>query len=960
MPRHDVPPPTPGRAVLALLLVALLFIGIPALAGLYIDLRWFAEVRHSEVFRTLITTKLALGAGVGLVVAACLYASTGLAFRLSRGLRPLYLHDPDGVPRLNLAQVVTAFRLPGSIAVGFLSGLFNHQHWESWLLFRNASKFGAADPIFGRDVGFYVFSLPLFEAGASTLLWTLGLTGAATAASYSVCGALALGGVPGATHRPARVHLSILGAAVLAVLALEAYLDTARLLFSAHGASVAGAGYADVTARLPALRLKLAVACIGVVLVLVSINREDLSLALGAAVLYVAAHFGVVFYPQLVHTFSVKPNEYEKERPYLEHGIRATRAAFALDAVSERELAANAELSAEDIANNRDTLDNVRLWDHQPLLDTFAQIQEIRTYYEFKSVDNDRYMIGGRLRQTMLSPRELSVESLTNPSWINQHFTFTHGYGLTLGPVNEATPEGLPVLMVQDIPPVSSLPELRVSQPAIYFGELTNDHVFVRTDNGEFDYPSGTGNVEKDYDGKAGIRFDSTLMRLLLAAKLSSLELLLSNDIDSDSRVLLHRNVRERLAKVAPFLDIDPDPYMVVRADGRLCWILDAYTSSDRYPYSQPQEVDFGRSSRRLVNYIRNSVKAVIDAYDGTVELYVSDDADPILRAWRRAFPKLFRPLSALAPDLRAHLRYPDTIFKAQAEQFTVFHMKEPQLLYSREDQWEIPVLSASSGGQPVTRPIEPYYTVMRLPGEKQAEFILMLPFTPKKKQNLAAWMVARADGPHLGKLMVYRFPRDRLVFGPQQIVNRISQDAEISRQVSLWDQRGSRAVMGTLLVIPIEESLIYVQPLYLRSEGGKIPELKRVVVVYGKQIAMKPTLAEAMDAIFGGARDRAASSAPSSGAGGGTPATPTRQDTAADQDPGSATGSEPAADASAEVRALRHFERAVQAQRAGDWSGYGAELEQVEALLRAMQPPDGRAPSPSAVAPADEAPAPP
>lgn len=937
MPRHDVPTPAPGRAALGLLVATLLLIGLPALAALYIDLRWYAEVQYSEVFRTLITTKLALGAGVALAVTGCLYGSTGLAFRLSRGLRPLYLHDPDGVPRLNLAKLLAAFRLPACLVVGLLSGLFNHQHWDSWLLFRNATSFGTTEPVFGRDVGFYIFELPLLEAGSSMLLWMLALTGAATAATYSVCGALAVGGVPGQTFRPARVHLSLLGAAVLSVLALEAYLDTARLLFSTLGANLVGPGYADVTAKLPALRLKLAVACVGVVLVLVSVSREDLTLALGAAVLYVAAHFGVVLYPGLVHRFSVKPNEYEKERPYLEYGIQGTRAAFGLDAVSERELTAEAELDGEDIENNRDTLDNIRLWDHQPLLDTFAQIQEIRTYYEFESVDNDRYMIGGRLRQTMLSPRELSVESLTNPTWINQHFTFTHGYGLTLGPVNEATPEGLPVLMLQDIPPISSVPELRVTQPAIYFGELTNDHVFVRTDNGEFDYPSDTGNVEKDYDGKAGIRFDSTLMRLLLASSLGSLELLLSNDIDSDSRVLLHRNVRERLAMVAPFLDIDTDPYMVVRANGRLCWIIDAYTTSNRYPYSRLQEVDFGRGQRRLVNYIRNSVKAVIDAYDGSIELYVADDADPILRAWRKVFPKAFKPLSALAPDLRAHLRYPDTIFRAQAEQFTVFHMKEPQLLYNREDQWEIPIITGGSGAQATTHPVEPYYTVMRLPGEQRPEFILMLPFTPKKKQNLAAWMVARADGENLGKLVVYRFPKDRLVFGPQQIVNRINQDAEISRQVSLWDQRGSRAVMGTLLVIPIEESLIYVQPLYLRSEGGKIPELKRVVVVYGKQITMKPTLAEAMDAIFGAGHDRPTAAEASAASDGTAGPTPEEGGEPAPTPPASTP--EPSADSPAEVRALQHFERAVQARRDGDWRGYGEELERVEALLREIQP---------------------
>ena len=584
----------------------------------------------------------------------------------------------------------------------------------------------------------------------------------------------------------------------------------------------------------------------------------------------------------------------------------------------------------------------MRLWDHQPLLDTFAQIQEIRTYYDFASVDNDRYMIDGQLRQTMLSPRELSTSSLPNRTWINERFVFTHGYGLTLGPVNETTDEGLPVLMVQDIPPISNTPSIKVTQPSIYFGELVSDHVFVRTRDKEFHYPSGDGNVETEYDGEDGVRFDSGLARLAIAIRLGTLKLLLSNDIDTDSRVLMYRNISERVRKVTPFLAFDGDPYMVVREDGTLVWICDAYTVSNRYPYAEP--VPTG------VNYIRNSVKVVVDAYQGTVTPYAVDDKDPILAAWRKVFPNTFRPLSEMPADLRAHLRYPEQIFAMQAEMFTTYHMAEAQLLYNREDQWEVPTISAQESKQKMS----PYYTVMKLPGENEAEFILMLPFSPKRKDNLAAWMVARSDGEHLGELVVYTFPKDRLVFGPQQVINRINQDAEISRQISLWDQRGSQALFGTLLVVPIEESLIYVRPLYLRSEGGKIPELKRVVVAYEKQIAMEPSLREAINAIFGAAPAAASHAAAASNVQGA------EHEQAVGEPPASSDAAPVATGGSVQVQALQHFERAIAAQRAGDWAAYGRELDAVEALLRQMQPLPGApavapGPKPSTLVPAAE-----
>jgi uncharacterized membrane protein (UPF0182 family) len=922
-----MPSPEPRGSRIGPLLVIFLLttVIVPGLAGLYLDVRWFQSLGFSEILRVRLVTQVGLFAAAAAVSGGFLYANLRLARRWAAGNQPLYLYDPDGLPRINLGAIVDRLVVPASGVLALLAGIIHYPRWQTWVLAVNATPFGKRDAIFGRDVGFYVFSLPLWDMLVNAALFLFGASTVAVAALYIARGALQV--VEGETRIAARArkHLAGLVALVLATLALSAYLETFNILYSTMG-PMTGASYADVNAKLPALRLMVAAAAVAAVLVLISGRRESLGLAFAGVLLYAGAQGIAWFYPGMVHRFSVQPNELEREAVFLKHNIDATRAAYGLDAVSERELGTNSTLTLEDIAQNADTVDNVRLWDHQPLLDAFAQIQEIRTYYDFTAVDNDRYMIGGKLRQTMLSARELPRESITNPTWINTSFTYTHGYGIALGPVNEATPEGMPVLFVQDIPPVSVVPDdIDVKQPAIYFGERSSDFVFVRTRSREFDYPSAKDDVKTDYEGKDGIRFDSPLVRAALSITLSSIKVLLSDDIDSDSRVLLHRNIRERIARVAPFLAIDNDPYMVVRKDGTLVWICDAYTITDRYPYSEP--------SRQGISYIRNSVKAVVDAYHGTVTLYVADAKDPIINAWQRAFPSSFTPLSKIPDDLRAHLRYPELVFDIQTEMFATYHMNGSELLYNREDQWEVPTIT---GGESKT-PMRPYYTVMKLPGEQRSEFILMLPFTPKRKDNLAAWMVARSDGDKLGQLVVYRFPKDRLVFGPQQVVTRINQDPEIARQISLWDQRGSKAEFGTLLVVPIEESLLYVRPLYLRSEGGKIPELKRVIVALENRIAMAPSLREAIEAVFKG-QPSTLPPPPDTGSA-QAPSTAITTDTEPQPQPVGPLELKDDAALPLEQRALVHFERAIAAQREGDWARYGEELRRVEALLRDMQP---------------------
>ncbi|HWP03369.1 MAG TPA: UPF0182 family protein, partial [Gemmatimonadaceae bacterium] len=568
-----------------------------------------------------------------------------------------------------------------------------------------------------------------------------------------------------------------------------------------------------------------------------------------------------------------------------------------IDSVETRDLSGEATLTMADIRANGPTIENVRLWDREPLLQTFGQLQEIRTYYDFISVDDDRYWIDGRYRQVLLSARELNTNALPTRSFINDHLTYTHGMGITMAPVNQVTAEGLPVLFIKDLPPTSTV-SIRVTRPQIYFGELTNFMAVVATRQPEFDYPSGTTSVYSRYSGKAGIVVGSFARRALLAWYFGSLNLLLSGDMEDSSRVLFRRNIVERASRALPFVRLDGDPYLVVSEAGELKWFLDAYTTSDRYPYAQ-----------RLADgttYMRNSVKIVIDAYDGTLSAYVSDPRDPIIRSLARAFPGILLPMDSMPADIRSHIRYPEDLYRAQAALYAIYHMTEPEQFYHREDQWQMPVMEGVDARRnPFMRHI-----VMRLPDEERAEFIFMTPYTPRQKDNLAAWMVARNDGEHYGKLRVYRFPKQSLVFGPRQIVNRINQDTEISRQITLWDQRGSEVIRGQLLVIPIEESLIYVQPLYLRAQGGQIPELKRVVLAYQNRVVMEETLEAALARLFGSQGD--------------VPAVEQRV-------------AQPQQTEASEIlrQIAEHYERAVSAQRAGNWAAYGLEMERIAELLR-------------------------
>ena len=560
----------------------------------------------------------------------------------------------------------------------------------------------------------------------------------------------------------------------------------------------------------------------------------------------------------------------------------------------------------------------MRLWDRAPLLQTFGQLQEIRTYYDFISVDDDRYIIDGRYRQVLLSPRELNSASLPTRTFINQHLTFTHGIGtFTLGPVNEVTSEGLPVLFIKNLPPVSTV-SLKVTRPQLYYGELTTDQVFVNTHQTEFDYPSGDANIYSRYHGTGGVRVGGFIKRALLAMRFGALNILFSGDITSESRVLYVRQVGERAKMALPFLTVDADPYLVINTKGELYWIIDGFTATDRYPYSY--RLDDGTS------YMRNSVKVTIDAYNGTISAYVVDPSDPLIRTYAKIFPGIFKPISGMPADIRAHIRYPRDLFRIQATLYTTFHMDEPKTFYNREDQWQIP--SGSEQKDEDDRFMR--HLVMRLPEEKQAEYIYMAPFTPRGKNNLAAWMVARNDGANYGKLRVYRFPKQSLVYGPKQIANRINQDTDISRELTLWDQRGSEVVKGELLVIPIEEALVYVQPIYLRAQGGQIPELKRVVVAFQDRVVMSETFETGLARLFSG--DVGAPAQTATG-------TQLAADTSGVTAPSKAAGTVPATAPNTQLlrEAQDHYQRAISAQRQGDWTTYGQEIQRLGEILRRL-----------------------
>ncbi|MHB0867056.1 MAG: UPF0182 family membrane protein [Thermoleophilia bacterium] len=893
----------------------LLFILVPSLVYLYTEWLWFGEVGFSSVFTTILWTKIWLGLVAGAFFFAVVYANILIA----RKMAPGYQFGPGAevIERMPIPDKLVRWLIPlGLLLPSLIALLAGASGWEEYLKFVNRSDFGVLDPVFNMDAGFYIFTLPFLQLLHSLVWWTLIFSLLAAAAMHFFDYAINIseGKLSLAPH--VKGHLSVIMGLIMLTLGASYLLKGYVLMFSPRGV-VFGASYTDVHAQLPVLKFLAATAVVAGIMFLVNIHFRGWKLPAAAIVIIITTgFFGGRVYPFIVQQYQVSPNELATEEPYIQHNIDFTRRAFDLNGIEDRPFTASDTLTGADIQNNINTISNVRLWDPRTLSDTYKQIQTIRPYYTFQDVDVDRYWFDGRLQQVMLSPREISVEGLDSRArtWQNEHLVYTHGYGVVISPVSQISGEGLPQLLVKDIPPQSMIPELAVAQPAVYYGEKSNDYVIVRSDIQEFDYPKGDDNVYSTYDGSGGVPINNYLKRVAFSARFGSLKLLLSSAVNSDSRIMIHREISERVATIAPFLQLDKDPYSVL-VDGRLLWVQDAYTTTANYPYSQP--------SAEGINYMRNSVKVVVDAYDGTVTFYVVDDTDPIVQTYDRIFPDLLTSGDQMPASLRAHLRYPEDLFRTQASMYTTYHMTDPKVFYNKEDQWNLPRQQSGSS----TAPIDPYYVIMSLPGEKAEQFMLMLPFTPGSRDNMIAWMAAKSDPGSYGQRLVFRFPKDKLVFGPTQIQSRFNQDPVISSQITLWSQSGSQVIFGNLLVIPINQSILYVQPLYLRAERSQIPELKRVLVSYGGRVAMEADLATALGKIFGTQIAGAPARAADAGA-----ATTTAPDGAAPAPATTLSLKELAA------VATDHYNKALDAQKRGDWTTYGNELKALEDALKQMQ----------------------
>jgi uncharacterized membrane protein (UPF0182 family) len=917
------------------LVILLVLLGIAD--GIYTDYLWFQSLDLGSVYVTRITAQIYTFLFFGAVFLVVVTANVVLARRLRRlpAVTPVDQQPMAQIP-LNVVRVLWALAIAiQALIMASVGGGF----WEALLKFTNATPFGLRDPLLSRDAGFFVFEWPVYRDLQSWAFWAVLLTLVNVAVAYG----LTTDFRHLRTSRSAGVHLSILGSILLALIAWNYQLDIPGLLFSHRGVT-AGASYTDVHAQYGALQVLTFISAVAAILLLANTIVRTLRLAAGAVALWLVALIvagGII--PAFVQQFQVKPNELNLERPYIQNNIQATRLAFNLDNIDAQNFNVQDQVSQEEVLQARTTIKNIRLLDYRPLQTTYNQIQSIRQYYDFPTIAVDRYVINGEYQQVMLGPRELDTTRLTAAAqtWVNLHLQYTHGYGVAMSPVAEVTAEGLPTLIERDIPPQGPL---KIDRPEIYYGTQTRNWVIVDTKQTEFDYPQGDQNVFATYQGSRGVALDSFVKRAAFAWKFGDLNILITNTLQPESKILFNRRIQQRLQTIAPFLTYDHDPYVVVDG-GKLYWMQDAYTTTDKYPYSQSIEG---------FNYIRNSVKIVIDAYDGTTTYYVADASDPLVQTYERIFPSLFRPLDQMPAGLRAHVRYPQDMFLAQTEMYRTYHMTDAQVFYNREDLWSLPqerfAQTAVVGQARSLQNIEPYYVLMRLPGETRDEFLLLLPFTPANKPNMISWLVARSDGSDYGKLLVYKLPKDKLIYGPLQIESRIDQDTAISSQLSLWNQQGSQVLRGNLLVIPVGGGFLYVEPLYLQASTNALPELKRVIVADGNKIAMTETLQDSLKQIFAGTPTTPGGvvstlpppsaiqpSAGASAAPSAAPAPSTRPPSAAP-----ATSAAPLPNVPPEIASLSrdandHYNRAQDALKVGDFTTYGQEIKQVQADLQRL-----------------------
>lgn len=888
-------------------------------ANLYVDWLWFQSLGYAQVFTTILLSEIGLRFLVG--IAAFIFVFVNLMLTRKAVLQRLnsrqYMESEDIITihqsplnKFVTPRLLTLFYMGAGLLLGLFASTAVTGDWVILQKFLHQTSFGYTDPIFNNDVGKYVFELPFQQFIYRLLTLFIVMAALAVALVYFLAETGGHGLAKVFNSLSARLHLSFLAALFFLVRAWGYRLEQYMLLYSPSGV-VAGPGYTDINARLMAFKALMIIALIIAVLILVNLFLRRFKLIIyGIGALFLASIILGGVYPSVIQNLVVKPNELNREAPFIENSIEFTRLAYNLNNVDIEKFPAGQKLTAGDFEQNQEMINNIRLWDWRPLTETYAQLQAIRPYYVLKNVDIDRYTINGEYRQVMLSAREMDQSQLadTAQTWINQRLKYTHGYGITMNPVNRMTSEGQPEFFIKNIPPASNV-DVEVTSPEIYFGEVTDNYVIVNTKAQEFDYPiGGNENAYTTYEGENGVNISGLFRKLIFAFVMADYKMLLANDLTPDSQMLFYRNIKERVPKLAPFLRYDSDPYVVVAKDGSLHWMWDAYTVSDMFPYSEPFS---GRN-----NYIRNSVKVVVNAYTGEVDFYTVDNTDPIITTYEKVFPGVFKPIDQMPEDLREHIRYPVDLFSIQAEKYTTYHMTNVEVLYNQEDKWNLPTEKYSNEE---TR-MEPYYVITKLPDSDRSEFVLITPFTPKNKTNMIGWMAARSDEPNYGKLLVYEFPKQELVYGPMQIEARIDQDTYISQQINLWSQRGTSVIRGNLLVIPIKDSLLYVEPLYLQADTSKMPELRRVIVAHEDKIVMEPTLELALQQIFGG-------QVPTDDIG--------REDDDTQESPG---GEAPLTELNDLIeRANDLYNQAQTKLQAGDWTGYGESLDRLKETLDDM-----------------------
>ena len=873
------------------------------LSGVWVDFAWFTDLGQRAVFVTRIVSQLETGAVFAVLSFIVLYTSMRVARRFAPRAVPIGLPErmpteiADGLERLRqgMGPILDKVILFGALVLAFLNGLDMSSNWQTFRLALASVPFGYADPQFGRDVGFFVFNLPAFNLLAEWLTGILVLTTVLTAVVHLLDGAIQPWARLKGFAPHVKAHLSVLMALIVLAWGFKYWIDIWELDFSQTG-QIIGAGYTDIHAQAPAYRILIAVSIITALALLANIRFQGWRLPAISLGVWVGASLllGVVW-PGLTQAFIVAPNEAAAEAPYIVRNIAMTRTAFGLNDVEGKAFPAAEDLTAKDVVADRQTLSNVRLWDPKIVGQSYAQLQSIRTYYEFPDVDVDRYIINGVKQQVLVSAREMNSAGLpsTSQTWVNQHLVYTHGFGLVMSPVNAADSRGMPQFIIGDVPPKTTT-DLVTNQPRIYFGEATKDYVIVDTGIKEFDYPLGEKNAENTYSGTGGVKIGGLATRLAWALHLGSSQVLFSEYVKPESRVLLYRDLKTRLKKIAPWLEYETDPYPVL-VDGRIVWVCDAYTTSSTFPYSEGLPGS-------TTNYLRNSVKVTVDAFDGTTHFYAFDPTDPVLKAWRSVYPTLIESGDNIPQGIRDHFRYPQGLFEAQAEVYRTYHMTDPRVFYNKEDQWELP-------GERKGTTMEPFFVLMQLPGQTDEHFYIMQPYTPRNRDNMIGWVAANSDPGSYGQRTVYLFPKERVVLGPEQVSAQINQDAVISPQLSLWNQRGSKAIFGNMLVVPIRDSIVYIQPLYLQAETTAIPELTRIIVVYADKVEMEKTLEAALLKVFGQTSTSVSATGTVTPGGGGASA----------------------------AAAQKLFTDAINAQRKGDWATYGSKITELGKILEQL-----------------------